>query len=247
MTVVNSVLSKYQALVEEHTSQFRPQVDTLRQLIDERMKEIHEAEDKILEAESVEIKKIIHALETDARFLLSTSEFKEFVRNLQHTSKSSSYSLPKALVVKDPTTWLLTEVELPIYLTEYKNVSDPYAYDDERTYNLYTHCISLSIGDEKCSLAIEYKRIYGYDEVRKYSWEGMISQCTYEASDLTFGLNSNSGNKKRIKTLIEEVSILVVYSILLFTLKPTISMLEYHSLPPEKYLSWFMEPEICEP
>ena len=50
MTVVNSVLSKYQALVEEHTSQFRPQVDTLRQLIDERMKEIHEAEDKILEA-----------------------------------------------------------------------------------------------------------------------------------------------------------------------------------------------------
>ncbi|WP_143341050.1 hypothetical protein [Cylindrospermopsis raciborskii] len=55
-----------------------------------------------------------------------------------------------------------------------------------------------------CSLAIEYKRIYGYDEVRKYSWEGMISQCTYEASDLTFGLNSNSGNKKRIKTLIEE-------------------------------------------
>ncbi|MCZ2207811.1 hypothetical protein [Cylindrospermopsis raciborskii] len=92
MTVINSVLSKYQALVEEHTSQFRPQVDTLRQLIDERMKEIHEAEDKILEAESVEIKKIIHALETDARFLLSTSEFKEFVRNLQHTSKSSSYS-----------------------------------------------------------------------------------------------------------------------------------------------------------
>jgi hypothetical protein len=75
----------------------------------------------------------------------------------------------------------------------------------------------------------------------------MISQCTYEVSDLTFGLNSKSGNKKRIKTLIEEVSILVVYSILLFTLKPTISMLEYHSLPPEKYLSWFVEPEICEP
>ena len=49
MTNIDSLLSSYQALSEEHAKQTEHQFVTIRQVLDERVKEIYDASDHLLD------------------------------------------------------------------------------------------------------------------------------------------------------------------------------------------------------
>ena len=131
----NSLLSLYEELVQNHISQFDPEIADLQQLVKTRMQELHDAEQTLVEAQAVELKRITDALATDARCLLPTSGLRTFVQELKETKSKNWYTRkPESSIAEDPTIWLLATLELPIGLSNYQNKEDPDGYDDEPNY-----------------------------------------------------------------------------------------------------------------
>jgi hypothetical protein len=80
MTNIDSLLSSYQALSEEHAKQTEHQFVTIRQVLDERVKEIYDASDHLLEDQCVALNRIVDTLRTDA-------PIKDLLRSMNHSEQ----------------------------------------------------------------------------------------------------------------------------------------------------------------
>lgn len=242
MTNIDSLLSSHQALLEEHDKQIGHQVVTIRQIVDERMKEIHDAEDHLLEAQCVGLNRIIDTLRTDARCILFTEGFKKFLGKLDHIEYSWDVDYID-IIRTDPSNWMLANFKVPIGLMDYKVIECTNAYDDQEFYTGYEHVVSLEIDGKKSPLILNYSR-----DRDQYIEECSLAEIIQEYEDCNFEriLKSITEKEEEILQLGREIAILVVYSISLFTLKPSVSVFEYNSLIPEKYLSWFAPPKISD-
>ncbi|WP_413176342.1 hypothetical protein [Anabaena azotica] len=228
MTNFESLLSNYQALVQNHASQFDPEIASLQQLVQARMQEIRHSEQALLEAQVIELKRITDALATDARCLLSTPELKAFVQELKHSKSDNWYTRKsETAIAEDPTTWLLATLELPIGISNYQTLEDPYAYDDERTHILYSYSLSLKLGDTEYRIEVPYKRIYNLNESRESSLKEQIDY--YISGDVEGLLRKINYPEAERNQLAQELSILVGYATKLFALKPRTASFEYTS------------------
>jgi hypothetical protein len=161
MTDSNSLLSSYEELVQNHASQFDPQIADLRQLVKTRMQELRATEQMLVEAQAIELQHIITALATDARCLLPTPGFKTFLQELKQTQSNNWYGRKsEPSIAEDPTIWLLATLEVPIGLSNYQTHEDLDGYDDERNYIGYSYTLSLKLGSIEHLIEILYKRIY---------------------------------------------------------------------------------------
>ncbi|MFN6539521.1 MAG: hypothetical protein RM021_024660 [Nostoc sp. EkiNYC01] len=161
MTDSNSLLSLYEELVQNHISQFDPQIADLQQLVKARMQEIRDAEQSLVETQAIELKRITDALATDARCLLPTPGLRAFVQELKQTKSNNWYTRKSEFsIAEDSTTWLLAMLELPIGLSNYQIHEDLNGYDDERNFIGYSYTLSLKLGlpirddSELCNCAI---------------------------------------------------------------------------------------------
>lgn len=227
MTKSNSLLANYQALVQNHATQFDPEIAALRQLVEARMQEVHSKEQALVSAQEVELKRITDALATDARCLLPIPEFSEFVQEYKRMSRPWYSQKSESPIADDPTTWVLTTLEIPIVLTNFQTSVDPNGYDDERTHTLYGYSVSLKLGDAKGVIEVQEKRIYNLDECREFSPREQIDFFIADYVDDV--LREANYPLSEINQLTAEISVLLGYATQVFVLKPRTAVFEYTS------------------
>ncbi|MBG1266253.1 hypothetical protein [Nostoc sp. WHI] len=228
MTDSNSLLSLYEELVQNHISQFDPQIADLQQLVKARMQELHDAEQTLVETQAIELKRITDALATDARCLLPTPGLRTFVQELKQTKSKNWYTRkPESSIAEDPTIWLLATLELPIGLTNYQNKEDPDGYDDERNYIGYSYTLSLRLGSVEHLIEVPLKRIYNLNDCTQTNIKEQIDY--YIRSEVEGLFRNMEYPEEQKQQLAEEISVLVGYSPKIFTLTPRIAIFEYTS------------------
>jgi len=229
MTNSNSLLLSYEELVQNHANQFDPQIASLQQLVETRMQEIRNAEQTLVEAQAIELKRITDALASDVRCLLSTPGLRTFVQELKQTKSNNWYTRKsKFSIAEDPTTWLLATLELPIGLSNYQTHEDLNGYDDERNFIGYSYTLSLRLGSAERSVEIPLKRIYNVKESRETSAKEQIDYyISGEVEDLLEEIKYTEEQKQQLAA---EISTLIGYSTKIFTLKPRTAIFEYSSI-----------------
>ena len=227
MTNFNSLLSSYQALMQNHANQFDPEIVALQQQIDARIQELRDSEQTLVEAQATQLKNITDALAEDARCLLSTSELKAYVSEYKKINTRRWYGESRATIDDEPTTWLLANF-LPVSLSNYQTEEDHDAYDDERTHILYKYFLSLKLDENECQIEVPYKRVYNLDECRETSLKDQIDFYIYDYVEELFDKIECLDEQK--KQLVAEISVLIGYANTLFSLKPRIINFEYKSV-----------------
>lgn len=230
MTDSNSLLSLYEELVQNHISQFDPQIADLQQLVKARMQEIRDAEQSLVETQAIELKRITDALATDARCLLSMPGLRAFVQELKQTKSNNWYTRKSEFsIAEDPTTWLLAMLKLPIGLSNYQTHEDLNGYDDERNFIGYSYTLSLKLGSVEHSInEIPLKRIYNVNEFSETSIKGQIEDYIY--GDVKYLLRDMEYPEEQKQQLAAEISTLVGYSLKIFALKPRRAIFNYSSI-----------------
>ncbi|MCC5612521.1 hypothetical protein LC612_38970 [Nostoc sp. CHAB 5834] len=187
----NSLFSLYEELVQDHSSQFDPQIASLQELVITRVQEIRDAEQSLVEAQAIELKRITDALAHDARCLLSTPGLRTFVQELKQTKSNNWYTRQSEFsIAEDPTTWLLAMLKLPIGLSNYQIHEDLNGYDDERNFIGYSYTLSLKLGSVEHSInEIPLKRIYNVNEFSETSIKGQIEDYIYGDVSRSAGKN----------------------------------------------------------
>jgi hypothetical protein len=228
MTNSDSLLSSYQALVQNHANQFDPEIAALQQLVQARMQELRRQEQALVEAQAIELKRITDALATDARCLLPTPELSAFVQELKQIKSDYWYTRKsESTVADDPTTWLLATLELPISLSNYQTQEDPNGYDDERTHTLYSYSLSLRLGSVERFVEVPYKRIYSLNECRESSLKEQIDYYILgSVEDLLIEIEHPEAQRNQLAA---EISVLVGYATKIFALTPRTAIFEYTS------------------
>jgi hypothetical protein len=230
MTNSDSLLSSYQALVENHASRFNPEIAALQELVEARIQELRASEQALVEAQAVELQRITDALATDAKCLLPTPQLRAFVQEFKQMKSDYWYSQKSEFVVADdPTTWLLTTLNLPVSISNYQRQEDPYGYDDERTYISYFYSISIRLSDIKDKIEVPLKRIYNLNEQSESS---IKEQIDYYISGHVEGLLRKIDYPEAQRNqLARELSLLVGYATTLLALKPRTAEFQYTSTP----------------
>ena len=225
----NSLLSLYEELVQDHSSQFDPQIVSLQELVITRMQEIRDAEQSLVEAQTIELKRITDALAHDARCLLSTPGLRTFVQELKQTKSNNWYTRQSEFsIAEDPTTWLLAMLKLPIGLSNYQTHEDLNGYDDERNFIGYSYTLSLKLGSvEHLINEIPLKRIYNVNEFSETSIKGQIKDYIY--GDVKYLLRDMEYPDEQKQQLAAEISTLLGYSLKIFALKPRRAIFNYSS------------------
>lgn len=225
----NSLLSLYEELAQNHSSQFDPQIASLQELVITRMQELRDAEQSLVEAQAIELKRIADALATDACYLLPIPELRAFVQELKQTRSNNWYTRKSEFsIAEDPSTWLLATLSLPIGLSNYQTHEDVNGYDDERNFIGYSYSLSLKLGSvEHVINEIPLKRIYNVNECSETSIKEQIDYyISGEVEDLLEDMEYSDEQKQQIAT---EISYLIGYSTKIFTLKPRTVIFEYSS------------------
>ncbi|MEA5604682.1 hypothetical protein [Nostoc sp. UHCC 0252] len=226
----NSLFSLYEELVQDHSSQFDPQIASLQELVITRMQAIRDAEQSLVEAQAIELKRITDALATDARCLLPMPGLRAFVQELKQTKSNNWYTRKSEFsIAEDPTTWLLAMLELPIGLSNYQTHEDLNGYDDERNFIGYSYTLSLKLGSVEHSInEIPLKRIYNVNECSETSIKGQIEDYIY--GDVKYLLRDMEYPESQKQQLAAEISTLVGYSLKIFALKPRRAIFNYSSI-----------------
>jgi hypothetical protein len=226
----NSLFSLYEELVQDHSSQFDPQIASLQELVITRMQEIRDAEQSLVEAQAIELKRITDALAHDARCLLSTPGLRTFVQELKQTKSNNWYTRQSEFsIAEDPTTWLLAMLKLPIGLSNYQTHEDLNGYDDERNFIGYSYTLSLKLGSVEHSInEIPLKRIYNVNECSETSIKGQIEDYIY--GDVKYLLRDMEYPEEQKQQLAAQISTLVGYSLKIFALKPRRAIFNYSSI-----------------
>ncbi|MEH2103234.1 MAG: hypothetical protein V7K76_26540 [Nostoc sp.] len=226
----NSLFSLYEELVQDHSSQFDPQIASLQELVITRMQEIRDAEQSLVEAQAIELKRITDAMAHDARCLLPMPGLRAFVQELKQTKSNNWYTRKSEFsIAEDPTTWLLAMLKLPIGLSNYQTHEDLNGYDDERNFIGYSYTLSLKLGSVEHSLnEIPLKRIYNVNECSETSIKGQIEDYIY--GDVKYLLRDMEYPESQKQRLAAEISTLVGYSLKIFALKPRRAIFNYSSI-----------------
>lgn len=224
MSESHRILSAYQSLVQEHSARFDPQIHQLQQVVAQRLQEMRNQEQELIEAQVVELRQITQALQSDARYLLPSSEFQEFVQQLKTASTPRWYSTTELIVADEPTSWLLARLDMPLGLNNYRTIEDNYAYNDERTFTQYLYSLSIRFGTTEKTIQIETGRYY-YPEpptissIREQQLD--IEDCVAE---LTEAGNWEQSEREQLQ---QEMSCLICHASTLFVLTPKRIKFEY--------------------
>ncbi|MCF2152008.1 hypothetical protein IQ276_037510 [Desmonostoc muscorum LEGE 12446] len=226
----NSLFSLYEELVQDHSSQFDPQIASLQELVITRMQAIRDAEQSLVEAQAIELKRITDALAHDVRCLLSTPRLRTFAQELKQTKSNNWYTRQSEFsIAEDPTTWLLAMLKLPIGLSNYQTHEDLNGYDDERNFIGYSYTLSLKLGSVEHSInEIPLKRIYNVNECSETSIKGQIEDYIY--GDVKYLLRDMEYPESQKQQLAAEISTLVGYSLKIFALKPRRAIFNYSTI-----------------
>lgn len=227
MSEPDNLLAIYQTLVREHTIRFEPELGQLRLLVEQRMQEIRQQEQPLIAAQLSELNRITQALSSDARCLISTSEFHAFVQQLLSAPANRWYRSSPTLTVSDnPNTWLLRQLEYPLQLSEYRIIEENDAYDDENYYTSYQYSLLVRLGSVGKTIEVRTGRLSYGNPTRYEAYEPQYQQEEI-ADELEGAIEALNLEASQMTTLLEEVSCLVCYARSLFGLEPSVANFNY--------------------
>lgn len=226
MTNSHSLLSSYQALLQNHVNQFDPEIAALKQLVQVRMQELRTKEQALFEAQAAELERITNALAMDARCLLPTPELSAFVQEFKRMSRPWYSQESESPIADDPTTWVIATLEWPIGLSNYQTLVNPDGYDDERNYIEYSYSLSVRLANTEDVFEIQYKRTYNVNEHTKFSLKEQIDDIAGNVGGLLREINCPENQTSQLE---DEISVLVGYATQVLAFKPRTAIFEYTS------------------
>lgn len=135
MQSLDDSLSTYYALRQQKAIEISTRIGQVQQQLAAELQGLQDLEQQLLSAQEGVLEQIRLVLETDARSLLSTSQFQEFVRDLLQEVKAKPKQASFVLEVTPKTTkWILHTLEQPLQVSQIESVERTNSYDDEKQF-----------------------------------------------------------------------------------------------------------------
>lgn len=128
------VLSTYYSLRQQKETQLPERLRQVQQQLAAELEALKELEQGFLSAQEKALEEIYPILEVDARSLLPTPQFQEFVRDLVKEVKAKPKKAGYVLSVAPETTkWLLHTLKQPLIFSDIETIeqTNPYGEEDE--------------------------------------------------------------------------------------------------------------------
>ncbi|MBI4784110.1 MAG: hypothetical protein HY785_22750 [Oscillatoriophycideae cyanobacterium NC_groundwater_1537_Pr4_S-0.65um_50_18] len=145
MQNLDDSLSMYYALRQQKTAEISARIGQIQLQLATELQGLQELEQQLLSAQESVLEQIRLVLETDARSLVSTSQFQEFVRDLLKEVKVKPKQACFVLEVAPKTTkWILHTLEQPLQLNQIEVFERTNSYDAGKQ-SLTRYCIHMVI------------------------------------------------------------------------------------------------------
>lgn len=123
-------LSTYYKLRQQKAIEISTRIEQVQQQLTTELQRLQELEQQLLSAQGCVLEQIRPVLATDARSLLPTPQFQEFVRDLLKEVKAKPKQASFALKVASKTTkWILHILEQPLQISQIEVVERTNSYD----------------------------------------------------------------------------------------------------------------------
>ena len=148
MSSIQEQLVSYQVLQQQQFEQMGEALRHLHAGIAQQLEQLRQQEQALLEMQSTALAPLRSAVKADARCLLPTPQFEQFVvALLEEGSRHLFGSNRLSQVTVDPTTWLLATQTLPLAILSYELLRDESAYNDESYYTDYRYQLTARLGE----------------------------------------------------------------------------------------------------
>lgn len=155
MTSLSIQLTAYEALRQQHTEQMDGALQHLYDYMTRQLEQLQEQEQALLEAQTVVVSSLRSTVEADARCLLLTPEFEQFVQRLIADRPRFPFLANRIrLLTPEPQDWLLKTQPLPLEMMRYEAVCDESAYNDENYYTDYRYELTARLGSWQKTISI---------------------------------------------------------------------------------------------
>lgn len=145
MQNLDNSLSAYYALRQQKTAEISTRIGQIQQQLAAELQALQGLEQQLLSAQENVLEQIRPVLATDARSLLSTSQFQEFVRDLLQEVKAKPKQASFVLEVAPKTTkWILHTLEQPLQLNQIEVFERTNSYNAGKQ-SLTRYCIHMLI------------------------------------------------------------------------------------------------------
>lgn len=145
MQNLDSSLSMYYALRQQKAAEISARIGQIQLQLATELQSLQELEQQLLSAQESVLEQIRPVLATDARLLLSTPQFQEFVRDLLKEVKAKPKKASFVLEVAPKTTkWILQTLEQPLQLNQVEVVERTNSYDAGKQ-SLTRYCIRMLV------------------------------------------------------------------------------------------------------
>jgi hypothetical protein len=138
-------LSTYYKLRQQKAIEISTRIEQVQQQLTTELQRLQELEQQLLSAQGCVLEQICPVLATDARSLLPTPQFQEFVRNLMKEVRAKPKKASFVLEVAPKTTkWILHTLEQSLQLSQIEMVERTNSYDAGKQ-SLTRYCIHMAI------------------------------------------------------------------------------------------------------
>ncbi len=145
MQSLDDSLSTYYALRQQKAIEISTRIGQVQQQLAAELQGLQDLEQQLLSAQESVLERIRLVLETDARSLLPTPQFQEFVRDLLKEVKAKPKQASFVLEVAPKTTkWILHTLEQPLQVNQIEAVERTNSYDAGKQ-SLTRYCIRMLV------------------------------------------------------------------------------------------------------
>ncbi len=149
MQSLDDSLSTYYALRQQKAIEISTRIGQVQQQLAAELQALQKLEQQLLSAQTNVLEQIRSVLETDARSLLPTPQFQEFVRDLLQEVKAKPKKASFVLEVAPKTTkWILHTLEQPLQLNQIEVFERTNPYDAGKQFltRYYIHML-IQLGE----------------------------------------------------------------------------------------------------
>lgn len=226
----HNLLHHYELLRHQYQDRVEPLLAQLRQRIDDELSRIRQEEAELSAAQVQALLELQTAIGVDARFLLNTAQFQDFLEKFLQPQPKFDLDKPPA-ADKDIANWLLSQSDKPVRVFDYKENVEPDDYDDERSFTSYGFEVKVGWGDE--TVEVDYIRthkMYGVQDCRCNSYAEIAEEISWRLEDFPTDERGDISS---------ELSCLAIYCCILLAQTPPTVKFVYSSVEQE-------EPELWE-
>lgn len=153
MPRVNDPLEQYHEVLRDHEQLVAPRLEQLRREVDEAIDELRRLERRHLSRQRRALTSLRAQLRQDARFVLRSTKFAAFARDLIESARALPAELGEPLAL-DPAGWALATASLPVAIEVCESIQEE-GYEGEHDCLRDVLGLELSLGSGRVRVEIE--------------------------------------------------------------------------------------------